>query len=162
VTQSPDPPKAKSFVLPTSCSGLVGEELTATFLADGNKVLTSDDGTAEFGNGNVTSTQEGGTPFSCWYGVAAHDLSDFEIAVQPLTHDAHEGTLATLQAGDFVETTDGEIVTFTQEGVEGTSPAIVHVLHPDGWITIARFKAGPAGVATINSWLPTITESVYP
>jgi hypothetical protein len=67
-----------------------------------------------------------------------------------------------LQGGGFDAVTVGETVTFTQVGDEGTTPAIVHVLRPDSWITGYRTFGGADSVAQINDWLAVVAAQVYP
>jgi hypothetical protein len=167
--EDPSPSQAggQTFVAPSTCTDLVGPELTAKFLADGITLFTNDDGSGEQEGVVFSSTQKSGTPFSCWY-LGSSIESAFEIAVQPLTHDAHEATLAALHEGGFAEKSDGEVVTFSQVGnfVAVGDPSnvesIVHVLYPNGWITLAALKGGAAQFAEINSRLPIVISRVYP
>ena len=158
-TVAPEPAEAV-FVAPSTCTQLLGADLENEFLGGGNVLFSSTDGTGIYFP--IESTQDGGTPFSCWYGKDMVDLSTFELAAQALTQDAHEGTLAVLQGGGFVETTDGDVVTFTQVGDEGATPAIVHVLRPDSWITGFSALGGADRAALVADWVDSVAEQVYP
>jgi hypothetical protein len=159
------------FAPPATCTDLIGADLEAAFLADGNVLLTSPDGSGELpgglGIGTVASTQESGTPFSCWYGVGPFDLSDFEVAAQGITQDARQGILTTLEGRALIESSQGDLVIFSQVGNlligdPAFLPATVHVVHPDSWITISTIKGGADQIAKINQWLPIVTAQVYP
>ncbi|TAL40781.1 MAG: hypothetical protein EPN91_12375 [Salinibacterium sp.] len=158
---SPTPTEqAAVFVAPKDCTALLGKPLEDEFLSQGNVLFSSTGGGGIYYP--IESTQTGGSPLSCWYGKDMVDLSSFELAAQSLTPDAHEGTLSVLEAGGFTEVTNGDVVTFTQVGDEGTTPAIVHILRPDSWVTGYRTFGGADSVATLNGWLATVEANVYP
>ncbi len=156
------------FTLPASCGDLIGADLEADFLAGGSQLLTDQDGSGYSPSlgGVVVSTQKSGTPFSCWY-IGDTFESAFEIAVQGQTQAAYDDTLAALELDGSVETTDGDVVTFTDIGTftdmgdPGNRAATVHVLRPDGWITIASITTGADRIAQINEWLSIVTARVY-
>lgn len=170
-TQSPTPsPSATAgngpdlvspvFVIPADCTGLLSAALEQQFLDDGN-VLFSDSA----GNGIYPQEpigQDGGDPFACLYGKDLVDLSTFELSAQPLDNEEHEGVLAELGSRPLTREDDGQRVVFTQQGDEGTDPAIVHVVHPDGWITAYSTFGGPDRVAEIRGWTDTVAAQVYP
>jgi hypothetical protein len=165
VSTGPATPEA-TFALPATCTDLTGADLEASFLADGNSLFTDPDGSGQRDGVVFASTQESGTPFSCWY-LGASIETAFEVAVQGLTQDAHEATLAALRGGGFVESTDGAVYTFTQVGNfvavgdTANTEAIVHVVRAESWITIAFLKGGAEQIARINEWLPIVTAQVY-
>ncbi|GAB3133189.1 hypothetical protein [Marisediminicola antarctica] len=159
---SPTPTTAPAaFTLPDDCSELVGPDLAAEYAAN-DVVLFSDS------NGNGIYEQErsvgqdGGEPLYCVYGQDGVDLSSFEFAAQALTNDAHEGVLAELATRGLDESADGERVIFSQEGDEGTLPAIVHIVLPDGWVTVNSTFGGPDRFAEVNDWAETAVEQLYP
>jgi len=158
---SPTPTAAAEpvFVKPTSCTGLLGAKLENELLATGDVLFSSPDGTGIYPG---TPSNQAGTPFSCWYGRDMVDLSTYEIAAQPLTQQNHEGTLAGLQGEGFTETAVGDVVTFSTAGDEGTEPAVLHELHPDGWITIYSTFGGDDRLATMKLWLADVRAQVYP
>lgn len=127
-------PEEPSFTAPTSCTELVSVELENQILATGAVLFSSSDGSGIYYP--IASTQDGGDPFSCWYGKDGVDLSSVEFAAQPISStDEHEGIMAVLGSGGFDVEVNGDVVTFVQVGDEGTTPAIVHIVQPDSWIT---------------------------
>ena len=157
VSASPAPvsasPAPAGFATPTSCAGMLGA-LEAQFLADGNVLFSDPTGagiapTAPIG-------QDGGTPFACLYGMDGVDLSTFELSAQSLTPDAHEGTLAELQTRALVQTDEQGRTVFSQEGTEGSDPAIVHLLYPEGWITVDSTFGGAARLVEITGWADAV------
>lgn len=148
------------FVAPTSCTELLGAQLESEVLATGAVLFSGPGGTGIYPGPSIG--QDGGSPVSCRYGKDMVELSTFEFAVQGLTQDAHKGVLAELQTRGMTETAAGEIVVFTQEGTEGSEPAIIHVLLPDGWITVYSTFGGSASLAKITGWADTVLTQVYP
>jgi hypothetical protein len=155
---SPTPtPEAGGFTAPTSCTELLGADLEADILATGVVLFSSTDGTGIYAP--IASTQDGGDPFSCWYGKDGVDLSSFEFAAQPITStDEHEGIVAVLGAAGFASSTDGDVVTFVQTGDEGTTPAIVHVVRPDSWFTVFSAFGGADRLAVMQGYLDRMVE----
>jgi hypothetical protein len=158
-TPTPTEDPARVFTEPSSCVALLGAALEAEFLAAGNVLFSSTDGAGIYFP--IDSEQGGGTPFSCWYGKDMVDLSTFELAAQSLTQDAHEGTVSVLSGLGMTQTMDGDIVTFTQVGDEGSTPAIIHVLYPDGWITGYSAFGGQKRVDQLAVWVATVGEQVH-
>lgn len=148
------------FVAPADCTGLLGADLEAEILGAGNVLFSGPGGIGIYPNASVG--QDGGSPIACLYGKDMVDLSTFELAAQGLTQDAHEGVLTELQSRGMTETTDGDTVTFTQEGTEGGDPAIIHVLHPDSWITAYSTFGGAASLAKVTGWAETLETQVNP
>lgn len=146
-------PAPAGFATPTSCTAMLGA-LEAQFLADGNVLFSDPTGagiapTAPIG-------QDGGTPFACLYGMDGVDFSTFELSAQSLTPDAHEGTLAELQTRALVQADEQGRTVFSQEGTEGSDPAIVHLLYPEGWITVDSTFGGAARLAEITGWADAV------
>ncbi|CAN5256794.1 hypothetical protein BH09ACT3_BH09ACT3_08140 [soil metagenome] len=158
-TPSPTAAAEPVFVEPTSCTTLLGAALETELLATGDVLFSAPDGSGLYPG---TVSNQAGTPFSCWYGRDLVDLSSYEIAAQPLTQSSHEGTLAGLQSEGFTETATGDVVLFTSTGDEGTEPAVLHELHPDGWITIYSAFGGEDRLTTMKAWLDEIRAQVYP
>lgn len=159
---SPAPTAAPaSFTAPEDCAELVGPDLDAEFAANG-VILFSDS------NGNGIYEQEGsvgqasGDPLYCLYGQDGVDLSSFEFAAQGLTEEAQAEVLAELATLGLDESADGNRVIFSQEGDEGTRPAIVHVVLPDGWVTVNSTFGGPDRFADVNGWAEAAVEQLYP
>jgi hypothetical protein len=178
-TDRPTTEPTAAFALPATCTDLTGADLEAAFQTEGIALFSDPGGSGEIPNSIGTMekysyTQKSGTPFICAYtkfvGVnTIESANTIEISVQGLTQDAHESTLAALREGGFVETTEGAVVTFSQLGDVTNlvdpekAKAIVHVVHPDSWITIACYVGGTADqMARINQWLPIVTAQVYP
>lgn len=146
------------FTAPT-CTELVGSELEQQLLADGNELFSDS-------NGGGTSPsepigQDGGDPFACLYGKNLVDLSTFELSAQALDNDEHEGVLAELGTRGLTEQQDGERLLFTQQGDEGTEPAIVHLVYPDGWVTAYSTFGGADRLAEITGWAEIAASQVY-
>ena len=159
---SPAPTAAAApFTLPGDCSALIGPDLDAEY-AENGVILFSDS------SGNGIYEQEGsvgqasGDPLYCVYGQDGVDLSSFEFAAQALAEDAQEAVLAELAALGLDESADGNRVVFSQEGDEGTLPAIVHIVLPDGWVTVNSTFGGPDRFAEANDWAETALEQLYP
>lgn len=148
------------FVAPTSCTDLLGATLEAEVTSDGSVLFSGPGGTGTYPAPSIG--QDGGTPVACLYGKGMVDLSTFEFASQGLSQDAHEGTLAELESRGMTETTSGDTVTFTQEGNEGTDPAIVHILRPDSWVTVYSTFGGADRLKQITGWANTVETQVYP
>jgi hypothetical protein len=178
-TDRPTTEATAAFALPATCTDLIGADLEAAFQTEGIELFSDPGGSGEIPNSIGTMekysyTQKSGTPFICAYTKFVGEntietANTIEISVQGLTQDAHKSTLAALRQGGFVETTDGAVVTLSQVGnfTGGGDPekakAIVHVVHPDSWITIACYVGGSADQMTrINQWLPIVTAQVYP
>lgn len=158
---SPTPTAAQAFfVAPASCTQLLGATLEANVIANGNVLFSGPGGTGIYPGSSVG--QDGGTPIACLYGKDMVDLSTFEFAAQGLTPEAHEGVLAVLKSRGMTETASGDTVTFTQTGDEGTTPAIIHILHPDSWVTVYSTLGGAARLAEITGWANTVVTQVYP
>lgn len=153
------PPAPAVFVLPASCTAMLGAALEASFLGDGNVLFSGPGGAGIYPMASVG--QDGGSPVSCLYGKDMVDLSTFELSVQSLDQGAHEGTIAELNARGMTRTTDGEVVTYTQLGSEGASPTIVHVVRPDSWITAYSALGGAERAALAAGWATTVAQQVY-
>lgn len=149
-----------AYIAATSCSGLLGAQLEAEVLATGAVLFSGPGGTGIYPGPSIG--QDGGNPISCLYGKDMVDLSTFEFAAQGLSQDAHEGVLAELQTRGMTETTTGTTVVFTQEGTEGTEPAVIHVLRPDSWVTVYSTLGGTASLTKITGWADTVLAQVYP
>lgn len=147
------------FTAPSSCSELLGP-LEAQFAADGLVLFSSTDGTGIYAP--IASTQEGGDPFSCWYGKDGVDLSTIEIAAQAVDEQQHEGIVAVLESEGFELTLDEDRATYVQVGDEGATPAIVHVLRPDSWLTGYSALGGPDRVAVLTEYLEQVGAQLYP
>jgi len=159
---SPTPTAAPaSFTAPDTCAELVGPALDAEFSANGVDLFSGSDGTGIY-TLEAPLGQDGGDPLYCLYGQDGVDLSTFEFAAQGLTNDAHEGVIAELATRGLDEQADGERVTFSQEGDEGSSPAIVHIVLPDGWVTVYSTFGGPDRFAEATGWAETARGQVYP
>jgi hypothetical protein len=161
-SESPTPTETTAvaeFVAPTTCTGLLGPKLENELLATGDVLFSAPDDSGLYPG---TPSNQAGVPFSCWYGRDMIDLSTYEIAAQKLIPENHEGTLAALQSEGFTETAEGDVVTFSRAGDEGTQPAILHELHPDGWITIYSTFGGDDRLATMRLWLDDIRKQLYP
>ncbi len=158
---SPSPtPDAPAFTVPTSCTELVSVELENQILATGAVLFSSTDGSGIYYP--IDSTQDGGDPFSCWYGKDGVDLSSVEFAAQPITStDEHEGIMAVLNSGGFDVELNGDVVTFIQVGDEGTTPAIVHIVRPDSWITGFSSFGGADRANGLRSTVELIAEHLY-
>ena len=148
------------YIAPTSCTGLLGAQLESAVLATGAVLFSGPGGSGIYPGPSIG--QDGGSPISCLYGKDMVDLSTFEFAAQGLTQDAHEGVLAELQTRGMTETTTGTTVVFTQEGTEGTEPAIIHILNPDSWVTVYSTFGGAASLQKISGWADTVIAQVYP
>ncbi|MBX3090926.1 MAG: hypothetical protein KF801_00275 [Cryobacterium sp.] len=158
---SPSPTEAPAaFVAPTSCTQLLGASLESSLTADGTVLFSGPGGTGLYPG--IESAQDGGSPLSCVYGKDMVDLSTFELAAQGLTQDAHEGVLAELETRGMTEVAAGDTVTFTQTGDEGSTPAIIHILKPDSWVTAYSTFGGTARLAEITGWANTVETQVYP
>lgn len=157
--EQPTEPAVPVFVAPTSCTELLGSELEQDFLAE--SVLFSDSAGNGINPGEPIG-QDGGDPFACLYGQDGVDLSTFELSAQALSNEEHEGVIAELATRGLDEQSDGERVSFSQEGSEGGDPAILHVVYPDGWITAYSTFGGAERSAEIASWVETATSEVYP
>lgn len=157
-SESPTPtPEAGGVTVPTSCTELLGADLEADILSTGVVLFSSTDGTGLYAP--IPSTQDGGDPFSCWYGKDGVDLSSFEFAAQPITStDEHEGIMAVLGAAGFTSSTDGDVVTFVQTGDEGSAPAIVHIVRPDGWFTVFSTFGGADRLAVMEGYLDRMVQ----
>jgi len=148
------------FVVPTECTGLLSAALEQQFLNEGNALFSD-----SAGNGISPQEpigQDGGDPFACLYGKDLVDLSTFELSAQPLDNEEHEGVLAELGSRPLTQEDDGQIVVFTQQGDEGTDPAIVHLVYPDGWITAYSTFGGADRLAEIRGWADTVVAQVSP
>lgn len=157
---SSTPESEASFTVPTTCTELLGAGLESDILATGVVLFSSSDGTGLYAP--IPSTQDGGDPFSCWYGKDGVDLSSFELAAQPISStDEHEGIVAVLGAAGFTSSTDGDVVTFVQVGDEGSTPAIVHVVRPDSWLTGYSTFGGADRVADLEGYLDRMAEHLY-
>lgn len=158
---SPSPTEEPAvFVAPTSCTGLLGAALEAEILGSGAVLFSGPGGTGLYPGPSVG--QDGGTPLACLYGKDMVDLSTFELAVQGLTPSAHEGVLAELETRGMTEVADADTVTFTQTGDEGATPAIIHILKPDSWVTVYSTFGGAASLSKISGWAQTVETQVYP
>src|SRR5690348_14612286 len=78
VAQTPSPSPTPVEVItdeyystPSTCAQLVGP-LEEGFFADGYTLFSSTDGSGTYYP--IASTQDGGAPFSCWYGKDGVDL----------------------------------------------------------------------------------------
>ncbi len=159
-SSAPSPTQAPAvFVAPTSCTELLGATLEASVIAGGNVLFSGPGGTGIY-PGSSTG-QDGGNPLSCGYGKDMVDLSTFEFAAQGLTQDAHEGVLAELGTRGMSESVVGNTVTFTQTGDEGTTPAIIHILNPDSWVTVYSTFGGAPRLAEITGWANTVVAELY-
>ncbi len=159
---SPTPAAAPAiFTLPDDCDELIGPDLDAEFAANGVTLFSDSNGNGIYEQEGSVG-QDGGEPFYCVYGQDGVDLSSFEFAAQALTNDAHEGVLAELGTRGLDESADGDRVIFSQEGDEGTLPAIVHIVLPDGWVTVNSTFGGPDRFAEVNDWAETAVEQLYP
>jgi hypothetical protein len=88
---APAPAPDATFTPATSCTGMLGA-LETQLIAEGNVLFSSTDGGGIYFP--IESTQDGGDPFSCWYGKDGVDLSSFELASQPVDQ-AHRVTVLT-------------------------------------------------------------------
>lgn len=157
-TATPTPtPKAAVFVAPTDCEQLLGAALVAQITSDGHELFSSSDGSGLYYPNDPK--QQGG--FQCQYGVNYVDYSTFEIDAQALTQQAHEGVIATLDAGGFDKTIDGDVVTYTQVGDEGVQPLYIHVVRSDGWLTGWSSLGGEQQRGLIVGYLATAAQQVY-
>lgn len=153
-------PEEPSFTVPTSCTELVSVELENEILATGAVLFSSSDGSGIYYP--IASTQDGGDPFSCWYGKDGVDLSSVEFAAQPISStDEHEGIMAVLNSGGFDVELNGDVVTFVQVGDEGTTPAIVHIVQPDSWITGYSSFGGADRANGLRATLELIAAHLY-
>lgn len=149
---------APVFTPATSCAGMLGP-LETEFLADGLVLFSSTDGGGIYFP--IPSTQDGGDPFSCWYGKDGVDLSTIEIAAQPIDEAEHEGIVAVLDGAGFELTLDSDRATYVQVGDEGSTPAIVHVVRRDSWLTAYSAFGGPDRVAALTQYLDKVAEQLY-
>jgi hypothetical protein len=146
------------FTAATSCTGMLGP-LETTLIAEGYTLFSSSDGGGIYFP--IEPTQDGGDPFSCWYGKDGVDLSSFELASQAVDQAQHEGIAAVLGGGGFTVTTDGDVVTYVQAGDEGSTPAIVHVLRPDSWLTAFSTFGGADQVTVLTGYLDQVAAQLY-
>ncbi len=155
---APAPAPDATFTPATSCTGMLGA-LETQLIAEGNVLFSSTDGGGIYFP--IESTQDGGDPFSCWYGKDGVDLSSFELASQPVDQAEHEGIVAVLGGLGFDVSIDGDVVTYVQVGDEGTTPAIVHVLRPDSWFTAYGAFGGSDRVTVLTSYLDQVAAQLY-
>ena len=139
---------------------MLGASLEATVTAGGGVLFSGLGGAGIYPGPSIA--QDGGSPLSCLYGKDMVDLSTFEFAAQELSQDGHDGTIAELRSRGMTQTTDGDAVTFTQSGDEGTTPAIIHILKPDSWVTVYSTFGGATRLAEITGWAQTVETQVYP
>jgi hypothetical protein len=162
-SETPIPEEAETFAfaLPANCSGLLGEELETKLLGEGKVLLLGSDGTGLYAGRYAQSSQEVGTPLSCFFGK---DQSNdyFEFDVQALTPDGYQEALKALSERQFTESADGDVKTFALVGAVDIVNAQVHALHPDGWITIASPKGGTSAFAEATELLAVISAQVFP
>jgi hypothetical protein len=162
-SETPIPEEAETFAfaLPANCGGLVGEELETKLLGEGKVLLLGSDGTGIYAGQYVQSSQEVGTPLSCFFGKA--DSDDYiEFDVQALTPDGYQEALKALTERQFTESTHGDVKTFALVGAKDIVNAQVHSLHPDGWITIASQVGGTSAFAEASGLLAVISAQVFP
>lgn len=155
---APAPDPAATFTPATSCTGMLGP-LETQLIAEGNVLFSSTDGGGIYFP--IESTQDGGDPFSCWYGKDGVDLSSFELASQPVDQAEHEGIVAVLGGMGFEVSVDGDVATYVQVGDEGTTPAIIHVLRPDSWLTAYGTFGGADRVTVLTGYLDQVAAQLY-
>lgn len=158
---TPDEPAPAVFTLPDDCAELIGPDLDAEYAANGVILFSDSDGNGIYEQEESVG-QVGGDPFYCVYGQDGVDLSSFEFAAQALAEDGREQLLAELGALGLDESADGDRVIFSQEGDEGTLPAIVHIVLPDGWVTVNSTFGGPDRFAEATDWAEIAVEQLYP
>ncbi|MEQ1736834.1 MAG: hypothetical protein ABL886_10600 [Rhodoglobus sp.] len=164
-TATPTPAPQPVFVAPADCHAMVGAALETEFAGKGIVLFNSTNGEGEFAEGPVVSKQGGGNPISCVWGVPYVDLNSFGLEVQSLTQDAHEGVVAVLGGGGFDVSLDGNIATYSHVGAETGQPedqSIIHVLHPDGWITAWSSFGGQIAYDRLVTYVAAVTAQVYP
>lgn len=161
-TQAPAPDPEPAFVVPVDCATLIGPVLTADFAAEGIVLFDSTAGEGIYAGGGSVPFQTGGSTLFCVYGKDMVDLSSFQLEAQPLTQAEHEGVVASLDAAGLAKTVDGDIVTYTQVGDDMGTPSLIHVLHPDGWLTGWSAFGGPGQVTLLTRYLDEVAAQVYP
>jgi hypothetical protein len=161
-TPTPTPDPVPVFTTPTNCAELIGPDLAAEFAADSIVLFDSTNGEGIYANG-FTLIQDGGDPFACLFGQDMVDLSSFQLEVQPVSSQGeHEGIVAVLGSQGFVQTTDGDVVTFTQVGNEmDTEPTIIHVLRLDSWMTAYAHFGGQRQADRLAGYLAQVAAHLY-
>ena len=161
-TPTPTPDPVPVFTTPTTCAELIGPDLAAEFAADNIVLFDSTNGEGIYANG-FTKIQDGGDPFACLFGEDMVDLSSFQLEVQPVSSQSeHEGIVAVLGSQGFVETVDGDVVTYTQVGNEmSTQPAIIHVLRLDSWMTASANFGGQIQADRLAGYLDAVAAHLY-
>jgi hypothetical protein len=160
-SKAPDP---AAFVLPTTCTEFLGAELENQLHAYGDVFLWGPGGSgsapADERNPDYLGYQNQGTPLFCIYGETLDNIIEFDV--QALSSDSYSATFNALKLREYIEATDGDVKTFTMPGANGLSGADLHVLHPDGWITVHRDLGGTRSFAEMSQWLAIVTAKVYP
>jgi hypothetical protein len=160
-TPIPEEPETFAFALPADCSGLVGEALETKLLGEGKVLLLGSDGTGLYAGRYARSSQEVGTPLSCFFGEdQSNDYIEFDV--QALTPDGYQEALRALEERQFTESADGDVKKFALVGGLGIVGAQVHSLHPDGWITVAIPRGGTSAFAEASELLTIIAAQVFP
>lgn len=161
-TPTPTPDPDPVFTTPTTCAELIGPELTTEFAAENIVLFDSTNGEGIYANG-FTVAQDGGDPFACLFGEDMVDLSSFQLVVQPVTSQSeHEGIVAVLGSQGFVQSLDGNTVTFTQLGDEtSTVPVIIHVLRLDSWMTAYAGFGGQRQADRLTGYLDAVAAHLY-
>lgn len=158
-TATPTPtPEPAVFVAPTNCEQMLGAALLAQITSDGHELFSSSDGTGIYYPND--SKQQGG--FQCQFGINYVDYSTFELDAQALTQQAHEGVIATLDASGMAKTVEGDVVTYTQVGDEGSTQLYLHVVRPDSWITGWASLGGQKQLGVIAGYVATVAQQLYP
>ncbi len=143
---------------------MAGPALEAEFAGKGIVLFNSTNGEGMF-NFEAPVTKQGANAFSCVWGIPNVDLNSFGLETQGLSQQAHEGVVAVLEDGGFDKTIDGDIVTYSHVGAETGAPAdqsIIHVLHPDGWITGWSSFGGQTAYDRLVGYVAAVTAQVYP
>lgn len=164
-TPTPEPePATPVFTAPTTCAELAGSDLEADFASRGIELFNSSNGEGMSAGTPVDTHQQGGKPFGCLWGVPQVDLNTFVLSAQGLNNQAHEGVVSILDAGGYVKTVDGDIVTYTQLGDESGQPSAqltIHVLRPDSWLTGWASFGGQTSADRITGYLDIVATNLY-
>lgn len=154
----PDP---VAFVLPATCTEFLGAKLENQLIADGDVFLMGPGGvgSATDRNPDYIGYQNQGTPLYCIYGEDLYVVIEFDV--QALTADSYPVALQALEAREFIESTEGDVITYSQPG-EKASGAELHALRSDSWITINRDIGGTTSFDEMSEWLAMVTARVYP
>ncbi len=165
-TPTPEPLAEAVFVAPADCHVMVGSALEAEFAGKGIVLFKSTNGEGEFADGTPPVSKQGGSGgFVCVWGVPYVDLNSFGLETKALTQQAHEGVVAILEGGGFDVSVDGDTVTYSKVGTEHGQPedqSVIHVLHPDGWITAWSAFGGQQAYDRLVGYVAAVTAQVYP